>query len=84
MKSLVYDANEIGICNASVCIVFVTRTLGIVFNNQSASAITDHSRSTKNLVPNFKSQFHVGENSAIMSTQLKLISNMGRIQIRNL
>ena len=41
-----------------VCVLFVSSRLGIVINS-SDGAITDHSQSTKNTEPYFKSQLYV-------------------------
>ena len=41
-----------------VCVMFVSSRSGIVFN-PSASAITDHSQSAKDIDPYFKSQLYV-------------------------
>ena len=41
-----------------VCILFVCSRSGVVFN-PSASAITDHSQSVKDIDLNFKSQLYV-------------------------
>ena len=51
---------EVGICDAPVCVcvLFVSSRSGIIFN-PSAGAITDHSQSTKDIDPYFKSQLYV-------------------------
>ena len=49
---------EVGICDARVCVLFVSSRLGIVFN-PNAGAITDHSQSAKDIDPCFKSQLYV-------------------------
>ena len=49
---------EVGICDASVCVLFVSSRSGIVFN-PSACEITDHSQSAKDIDPYFKSQLYV-------------------------
>ena len=41
-----------------VCVLFVSSGSGIVFN-QGAGAITDHSQSSNDIDPYFKSQFDV-------------------------
>ena len=41
-----------------VCVLFVSSRSGIVFNT-SAGAITDYSRSAKDIDPYFKSQLYV-------------------------
>ena len=41
-----------------VCVLFVSSRSGVVFN-LSAGAITDHSPSSKDIDPYFKSQFYV-------------------------
>ena len=49
---------EMGICDARLCVLFVSSRSGIVFN-PSADAITDYSQSAKDIDPYFKSQFYV-------------------------
>ena len=41
-----------------VCVLFVSSTLGIVFN-PNAGAITDHSQSAKDIYQYFKSELYV-------------------------
>ena len=50
--------SEMGICDARVCVLFVSSRSGIVFN-PSAGAIADHSQSAKEIDPYFKSQLYV-------------------------
>ena len=50
--------SEVGICDACVCILFVSSRSGIVFN-PSAGAITDHSQSAKVIDSYFKSQLYL-------------------------
>ena len=52
--------SDVGICDARVCIVFVSSRLGIVFN-PSAGSITDHSHSAKDIDPYFKSQLYMDD-----------------------
>ena len=42
--------SEMGICDARVCVLFVSSRLDIVFN-QRTSAITDHNKSAKDIDP---------------------------------
>ena len=49
---------EVGIYAMPMCKLFVSSRSGIVFN-PSASAITDHSQSVKDIDPYFKSQLYV-------------------------
>ena len=48
---------EVGICDARVCVLFVSSRSGMVFN-PSAGAITNHSKSAKDRYPYFKSQLY--------------------------
>ena len=48
---------EVGICDARVCVLFVSSRSGIDFNS-SAGAITDHSQSTKDIDSYFESQLY--------------------------
>ena len=50
----------VGICDACVCVcvLFVSRRAGIVFN-PTAGAITDYSQSAKDIHPYFQSKLYV-------------------------
>ena len=54
---------EVGICDDSVCALFVSSRSGIVFI-PSASAITDHSQSAKDIDPYFKSKLYAEDPTA--------------------
>ena len=88
--------SEVGICDARVCVLFVSSRSGIVFN-PSASAITIHSQSAKDIDPYFKSQLCGGPMATESrhsfyrmgwvnpeSESRNLISAMGGIRTHNL
>ena len=89
--------SEVIICDARVCIV-VSSSSGIVFN-PSAGAITNYSRSAKDIDPYFKSQLYVedpGHRKQVLilpnmlskpgerANDRKFISAVGGIQTHNL
>ena len=89
---------EVGICDACVCVLFVSSMSGIVFN-PTAGAISDYSQSANDIDPYFKSQLYVedpGHRTPILilpnglskagelAHDRNLISAMGGIRTHNL
>ena len=62
--------DKVGICDARACTVCVNRS-GII-SNQSAYAITDHSKSAKDIDPYFKSQLYVKDSGRRQSVFILL------------
>ena len=58
----------VGICDARVCVLFVSSSSRIIFN-PSAGAVTDHCQFAKDLDPHFKSQLYV-EDPHLSASQL--------------
>ena len=87
---------EVGICYDRVCVLFVSIRSGIVFNS-SASAITHHSQSAKDINPYFKSQLYAEYSGRWKTVRIlpnskpgerlhdrNFISAVGRIRTHNL
>ena len=65
---------EVGICDDRVCVLFVSSRSDIVFNS-SASAITDHSQSAKDIDLYFKSQLYADDPGRRKTARIHRIVN---------
>ena len=74
---------EVRICDDRVCVRFVSSRSGIVFN-PSASAITDHNQSAKDIDPYFKSQLYAEDPGRRKTVRILSNSKPGaRVHDRN-